>query len=271
MDISLVEGEEAVERGKNVPEDETGNIVAGLRFLRQGLQGESRSFAVVLPHLGDPPFQIGKGSAVRRAYHTYRQILDTRQGGEKTLQGMEVGGNQIGAEVRRDVGQDVIPRDQETLLRQVERDMAAAVPRSRDDLYRPAPDGELIAVGEDPRGAERRCGRPESGKSPNHRIDRPVVETVLQGEAPDARGAILLLGKGPDRQLFNLRQVNRRAGTARDDAGQAAVVHVKMSDPDPSAILHPPPDLRERGLQRRQDPVQVGTGVDQRETALFRE
>ena len=107
-------------------------------------------------------------------------------------------------------------------------------------------------------------------KARNHRVDRPAVETVFQGEAPDARGAILLPGKGPDRQRINLRQVNGRTGTARDDAGQAAVVHVKMGDPDPPAILHPPPDFRERGLQRRQDPVQVGTRVDQRETTLFR-
>jgi hypothetical protein len=42
MDAGLVEDEDAGERGTNVPEDETGNPVAGLRFPRQALQGEFR-------------------------------------------------------------------------------------------------------------------------------------------------------------------------------------------------------------------------------------
>lgn len=106
-------------------------------------------------------------------------------------------------------------------------------------------------------------------KSPNHRVERPAVETVLQAETSEMPSAILLPRKGPDRLLFDLRQVNGGAGTARDQAGQAAVVHMKMGDQDPAAILHPPVDLGEAGLQRRQNPGQVGTGVDQRESVLF--
>ena len=145
--VGLVQRKESVERGPDASEDEAGNHDAGLRFFRQGLKGKVRSFAMVIAHLRDPSLQIGKRLSVRRIYRVYGKVLDACEGREKTRQRAEIGGGKIGTEIRRNMRKDVVAGDQKALVRQVKREVTAAVPRRGDGGCPPVSDGEPIAVG----------------------------------------------------------------------------------------------------------------------------
>ena len=134
MYVCLIEGKKLVEFGEVLPKDIEGYLIGGLRSLPCRFEDKSLPLPVMFRNLVHPPLQVRKRGPVGRADNLYGEIPHPVEGGKKGIEGIVVGIEEVGAQIGRNIGKDMVARKEYPLIGEVKAVMSVGMPRCGNNL-----------------------------------------------------------------------------------------------------------------------------------------